>query len=156
MLWSAGVVWRVNDEVGAEQEDERKPVDYFNVFIAAFESRVQCWKQPSSWKLPARVTSRVFRETTDSVFCIGLTLHKRRVWLNTEIKRHFKKNVEKGHKLIKKQTIKTTKQNHNRSQVKRILVKLPCSFQEPWNVIVRLFEQLNRSIWGPTVATLNA
>lgn len=35
-------MWRVNDDVGAEQEDERKPVDYFNVFIAAFESRVQC------------------------------------------------------------------------------------------------------------------
>lgn len=77
--------------VDAEQEDMRKLVDYFNVFIAAFELRVQCLKQPSSWKLPTRMTSRVFRETTDNVFCIGLALHKRRVWLNTEIKRHLKK-----------------------------------------------------------------
>lgn len=76
------------DVVDAEQEDLRKLVDYFNVFIAAFESRVQCLKQPSSWKLPARMTSRVFRKTTESVFCIGLVLHKRRVWLHIEIKRH--------------------------------------------------------------------
>lgn len=54
--------------VDAAQEDPRKLVDYFNVFIAAFESRVQCLKQPSSWKLPTPMTSRVFRETTDVCF----------------------------------------------------------------------------------------
>lgn len=35
-------------------------------------------------------------ETTDSVICIDLALHKRRVWLNTQIKRHLKKNKNKS------------------------------------------------------------
>lgn len=39
-------------------------------------------------------------ETTDSVICIDLALHKRRVWLNTQIKRHLKKQKQE---LIKKE-----------------------------------------------------
>lgn len=54
-------------------------VEYFNVFIAVVEPRVQCLKHSSSWKLPTCMTLGVFRETTDSVFCIGLALHKQRV-----------------------------------------------------------------------------
>lgn len=34
-------------------------------------------------------------ETTDSVICIDLALRKRRVWLNTQIKRHLKQNKKK-------------------------------------------------------------
>lgn len=48
----------------------------YNVFIAVVEPRVQCLKHSSSWKLPTCMTLGVFRETTDSVFCIGVALHK--------------------------------------------------------------------------------
>ena len=59
--------------------------------LLSFESRVQCLKHSSSWKLPTCMTLGVFRETTDSVF-----LHRRSatqttsVWLNMEIKELLK------------------------------------------------------------------
>lgn len=57
-------------------ERKLKNMEY-NVFIAVVEPRVQCLKHLSSWKLPTCMTLGVFRETTDSVFCIGVALHKR-------------------------------------------------------------------------------
>lgn len=54
-------------------------VEYLNVFIAVVESRVQCLTHPSSWKLPTCMTLEVLRETTGSVLCIGLALHKQQV-----------------------------------------------------------------------------
>lgn len=37
-------------------------------------------------------------ETTDSVICIDLALRKRRVWLNTQIKRHLKQKKTRARK----------------------------------------------------------
>ena len=67
-------------------------------------------------------------------------------------KKTLKKNVEKKHKLINKETMKRKSQSITG---RRVLVKLPCSFQERRNVIVRLLEQFQRSISSPTVATLS-
>lgn len=50
-------------------------------------------------------------ETTDSVICIDLELHKRRVWLNTQVKRHLKKN-QKKQELIKKKKRETNTKFH--------------------------------------------
>lgn len=91
------------------------------------------------------------RETTDSVFCIGLALHKQQsVWLNMEIKESLKKKDIKWTQSCKKNKNNTAicnncikKKKHkchikSRLKKKNVLVKLPCSFQELWNVIVRL------------------
>lgn len=55
-----------------------------------------------------------------------------------------KKTLKKHRKRTQAHKKRQYKKKKNKKITgKRILVKLPCSFQEPWNVIVRFFEQLN-------------
>lgn len=70
-MWSTVELWSGGSKLNN--------VKSLNVFIAVVESKVQCLKHSSSLKLPTCMTLGVFRETTDSVFCIGLALHKQQV-----------------------------------------------------------------------------
>lgn len=47
--------------------------------LLLLSQRYNVLKHSSSWKLPTTLTLGVFRETTDSVLCIGVALYKRQV-----------------------------------------------------------------------------
>lgn len=83
----------------------------------------------------AHLYDRESIETTD-VICIDFATQTTCL-VKYANKKTFKKTKKKTQELIKKE-----RQIQNFTYITQsILVQLPCSFQEPWNVIVRLSEQ---------------